>query len=55
MSGTLYGLGVGPGDPELLTLKAVRILGLVPVIAYPAPDLGDSLARAIADRGRRVK
>jgi precorrin-2/cobalt-factor-2 C20-methyltransferase len=48
VSGTLYGLGVGPGDPELLTLKAVRILGLVPVIAYPAPDLGDSLARAIA-------
>lgn len=48
MSGTLYGLGVGPGDPELLTLKAVRILGEAPVIAYPAPDTGDSLARAIA-------
>ena len=27
MSGTLYGIGVGPGDPELMTLKAVRILG----------------------------
>ena len=47
-SGTLYGLGIGPGDPELLTLKAVRILKDAPVIAYPAPDSGDSLARAIA-------
>ena len=48
MSGTLYGLGVGPGDPELLTLKAVRLINECPVIAYPAPDTGDSLARAIA-------
>ncbi|NQW01285.1 MAG: precorrin-2 C(20)-methyltransferase [Rhodospirillales bacterium] len=48
MNGTLFGLGVGPGDPELLTLKAVRIIGQSPVIAYPAPDVGDSLARAIA-------
>ena len=46
--GTLYGLGVGPGDPELITLKARRILGSVPVIAYPAPEQGDSLSRAIA-------
>ncbi len=48
MSGTLYGLGVGPGDPELITLKALRIIEGTPVIAYPAPDIGDSLARAIA-------
>ena len=33
--GTLYGLGVGPGDPELLTLKAVRILREAYVIAVP--------------------
>lgn len=46
--GTLYGLGVGPGDPELLTLKAARILGAAPVIAYPAPLDGDSMARRIA-------
>ncbi len=47
MTGTLYGLGVGPGDPELITLKALRILRAAPVIAYPAPDDGDSLARSI--------
>ncbi len=48
MSGTLYGLGVGPGDPDLITLKALRILETSPVIAYPAPETGPSLARAIA-------
>jgi precorrin-2/cobalt-factor-2 C20-methyltransferase len=47
MSGTLYGIGVGPGDPELITLKAHRILTAAPVIAYPAPDTGDSFARSI--------
>lgn len=46
--GTLYGLGVGPGDPELITLKALRLLRAAPVIAYPAPEHGESLARAIA-------
>ena len=46
--GSLYGLGVGPGDPELITLKALRIIQKVPVIAYPAPEKGDSLARSIA-------
>ena len=48
MNGTLYGLGVGPGDPDLITLKALKILERAPVIAYPAPDVGDSLARSIA-------
>ena len=47
MSGTLYGIGVGPGDPELLTLKAHRILIRAPVVAYPAPDSGESFARSI--------
>ncbi|MGD1714794.1 precorrin-2 C(20)-methyltransferase [Dapis sp. BLCC M172] len=46
--GKLYGLGIGPGDPELLTLKAYRILTTVPVIAYPISENGNSLARAIA-------
>lgn len=48
MTGILYGLGLGPGDPELLTLKAHRILSTVPVVAYPAPDTGPSFARQIA-------
>ncbi|MGV8936870.1 MAG: precorrin-2 C(20)-methyltransferase [Allorhizobium sp.] len=48
MTGKLYGLGLGPGDPELMTLKAHRILTRVPVIAYPAPDTGQSFARQIA-------
>lgn len=47
MTGTLYGLGVGPGDPELITLKALRILQAAPVLAYPAPETGESLARRI--------
>lgn len=33
-AGRLYGVGVGPGDPELMTLKAARILSEAPVIAY---------------------
>jgi precorrin-2/cobalt-factor-2 C20-methyltransferase len=47
MTGTLYGLGVGPGDPELLTLKAHRILRDTYVIAYPQPDNAPSFARSI--------
>jgi precorrin-2/cobalt-factor-2 C20-methyltransferase len=44
-TGTLYGVGVGPGDPELLTLKAARIIGAVPVVVAPVsqPE-GESLA-----------
>jgi precorrin-2/cobalt-factor-2 C20-methyltransferase len=45
--GCLYGLGVGPGDPELVTMKAVRLIGAAAVIAYPAPEGGDSFARSI--------
>ena len=47
MIGTLYGIGVGPGDPELITLKGLRLLKSAAVVAYPAPETGDSLARAI--------
>jgi precorrin-2/cobalt-factor-2 C20-methyltransferase len=47
-AGKIWGIGVGPGDPELLTLKAYRIIQNADVVAYPAPDDGDSLARSIA-------
>ena len=47
MTGSIYGLGVGPGDPELMTLKAWRILRRVEVVAYPAPEKGTSFARGI--------
>jgi precorrin-2/cobalt-factor-2 C20-methyltransferase len=50
VSGTLYGVGVGPGDPELMTLKADRLIRAARVVAYPAPDAGESFARAIAAR-----
>ena len=48
MSGTLYGIGVGPGDPELLTLKAARLIAACPVISYPMANGEPSLARRIA-------
>lgn len=48
MSGTFYGIGLGPGDPELMTLKAHRLISSAKVVAYPAPDTGPSFARAIA-------
>ena len=47
MTGQLYGIGVGPGDPELLTLKALRLLRAAPVIAYPAPEIGPGFARGV--------
>lgn len=48
MSGTLFGIGVGPGDPSLLTLKAVERLKRLDFLVYPAPLQGESLARSIA-------
>ncbi len=48
VSGTLWGVGVGPGDSELMTLKADRLIRAARVVAYPAPDTGESFARAIA-------
>jgi precorrin-2/cobalt-factor-2 C20-methyltransferase len=48
MTGTLYGVGLGPGDPELMTVKAQRLIAAAGVVAYPAPDSGESFARSIA-------
>lgn len=48
--GTLYGVGVGPGDPELVTVKAFRLLKESPVIAYPRKKSGaKSYALAIVE------
>lgn len=46
--GTFYGVGVGPGDPELITRKAVRVLNSCPVIAAPRTKNGEMLALNIA-------
>ena len=46
-TGRLYGIGVGPGDPELLTLKAFRLLQAAPVIAYQSANGHESIARSI--------
>jgi len=47
--GTLYGLGVGPGSPDLLTIRAVKVLQSVSVIlAAASPKNDDSLALSIA-------
>lgn len=48
MSGILYGVGVGPGDPELLTLKAARIIRECDVVAVPDSGSGEQVALDIA-------
>lgn len=47
MTGRLYGIGIGPGDPELLTMKAFRVLRSAQVVAYPLSDSALKLARSI--------
>jgi precorrin-2 C20-methyltransferase/precorrin-3B C17-methyltransferase len=49
MPGRLFGVGVGPGDPELITVKAARLIGAAAVVAYHAARHGRSNARAIAE------
>lgn len=46
--GHLWGVGVGPGDPELLTVKAVTVISRADVIVYHAGKPGSSIARRIA-------
>jgi precorrin-2/cobalt-factor-2 C20-methyltransferase len=48
ITGRLVGIGVGPGDPELMTLKALRYLRDAPVVAYVSANGRPSLARQIA-------
>lgn len=49
MTGTLYGVGLGPGDPELMTVKAARLISDAPVIAYHCARHGRSIARSVAE------
>jgi precorrin-2/cobalt-factor-2 C20-methyltransferase len=49
MTGRLYGVGTGPGDPELLTLKAVRAIGEADVLAYFAKAGRSGNGRAIVE------
>ena len=48
MTGHLYGVGLGPGDPELITRKAARLVAAADVIAYYSGTHGRSIARSIA-------
>ncbi len=47
--GTLFGVGLGPGDPELVTVKAARVIGAAHVVAYHSARHGHSIARGIAE------
>lgn len=48
MTGVLYGVGLGPGDADLMTRKAARLISAAKVIAYPTLAGGSSFARSIA-------
>ncbi|KFK91576.1 precorrin-3B C17-methyltransferase [Streptomyces sp. JS01] len=47
-TGRLYGVGLGPGDPNLMTLRAVQAIGDADVVAYHSARHGRSIARSIA-------
>lgn len=50
MSGVLYSVGIGPGDPELMTLKAVRLIKEADVVAIPEGDNGILTAKNIVNQ-----
>ena len=47
MTGKLYGVGVGPGDPELITLKALRLTKEADILAFPGEKPIESVAYRI--------
>lgn len=51
--GRLYGVGLGPGDPSLMTVRAVEVIGSADVVAYHSARHGRSIARSIAGRHLR--
>jgi precorrin-2 C20-methyltransferase / precorrin-3B C17-methyltransferase len=55
MTGKLFGVGVGPGDPELMTVKACQVIAAADVIAYPNARHGRSVARRIAAQHLRAE
>ena len=48
MKAKIYGIGVGPGDPDLITIKAKQTLAKANLVVYPAPENGSSIAKKIA-------
>ncbi|MEU9737068.1 precorrin-2 C(20)-methyltransferase [Streptomyces sp. NPDC048002] len=53
-AGRLYGVGLGPGDPSLMTVRAVEVIAAADVIAYHSARHGRSIARSIAARHLRA-
>ena len=51
--GKLWGVGIGPGDPELVTVKAARVIGEADVVAFHSAQHGRSISRAIASHYMR--
>lgn len=49
VQGKLWGVGIGPGDSELVTVKAARIIGEADVVAYHCARHGRSIARSVAE------
>ncbi|MFI9234818.1 precorrin-2 C(20)-methyltransferase [Streptomyces sp. NPDC053079] len=52
-TGRLYGVGLGPGDPSLMTVRAVEVITSADVVAYHSARHGRSIARSIAERHLR--
>ncbi|WP_330314122.1 precorrin-2 C(20)-methyltransferase [Streptomyces sp. NBC_00523] len=53
-TGRLYGVGLGPGDPNLMTLRAVEVIAEADVVAYHSARHGRSIARSIAAKHLRA-
>ena len=54
MRGKIYGVGVGPGDPELMTVKAVRLVKEADVLVIPGRDRENCVAYQIAEKAVRA-